>query len=82
MVRTQVQLPDELYHAAKRLAEEREITLAEVVRRGLEHMLQIYPPRDDTRRRWRLPAPRHLGRFRAPEEQWRELANEERQALR
>jgi hypothetical protein len=76
MIRTQIQLPDELYRDAKRLAEEREITLAEVVRRGLEHMIRIYPSRDVTPGSWRLPEPRHLGRFRAPEEQWRELANE------
>jgi len=76
MVRTQIQLPDDLYRDAKRLAEEHEITLAEVVRRGLEHMIRIYPPRDVTASGWRLPEPRHLGRFLAPEEQWRELANE------
>jgi hypothetical protein len=77
MVRTQIQLPDDLYHAAKRLAADQEITLAEVVRRGLEHMLRIYPPRD-IRERWQLPAPRHLGRFQAPVARWRELANPER----
>lgn len=76
MVRTQVQLPDDLYRDAKRLAEEHEITLAEIVRRGLEHMIRIYPPRDATAGYWRLPEPHHLGRFLAPEEQWRELANE------
>jgi hypothetical protein len=43
MVRTQVQLPDDLYRDAKRVAEEHEITLAEVVRGGLEHMIRIYP---------------------------------------
>ena len=75
MVRTQVQLPDELYRAARRLADDHEISLAEVVRRGLEHMLRIYPPRDAVGR-WQPPAPRHLGQFRAPEEQWRELAND------
>lgn len=75
MIRTQVQLPDELYHADKRVATEQEITLAEVVRRGVEHMLRTYPPRANSGE-WRLPAPRHLGRFRAPVEQWRELANE------
>lgn len=76
MIRTQVQLPDELYRAARRLAAEREITLAEVVRRGLEHMLRIYPPRDEVSGGWRPPPPRRLGQFRAPEDQWRELANE------
>lgn len=76
MIRTQIQLPDELYRDAKRLAEEHEITLAEVMRRGLEHMIRIYPPRDATTSGWQLPEPRHLGRFRVPEERWRELANE------
>lgn len=76
MVRTQVQLPDDLYRDAKRVAEEHEITLAEVVRRGLEHMIRIYPPRDAAAEGWRLPEPHRLGRFLAPEERWRELANE------
>jgi hypothetical protein len=82
MTRTQVQLPDELYRAAKRIAVEHEITLAEVVRRGLEHMIRIYPPKADAGDRWQLPAPRHLGRFRAPVEEWRELANEDLPAPR
>ena len=43
MIRTQVQLPDALYKKARRLAEQREISLAEVVRRGLEQLLAIYP---------------------------------------
>jgi hypothetical protein len=76
MVRTQVQLPDELYREAKRIAAEQEVTLAEVVRRGLEHMLRIYPPRAATANRWQPPPPRHLGGFAAPVEQWRELAYE------
>lgn len=74
MVRTQVQLPDELYRAAKRLAAQQEITLAEVVRRGLEHMLRIYPLRPE-RTVWQLPAPRRLGRFLTPVEEWREQGN-------
>lgn len=76
MIRTQIQLPDDLYRDAKRLAEEHEITLAEVVRRGLEHMIRIYPPRHAGPSGWRPPEPRRLGRFLAPEEQWRDLANE------
>lgn len=76
MTRTQIQLPDELYRAAKRLAAEQEITLAEVVRRGLEHMVRIYPPRNGNAEGWRPPAPHHLGAFGAPVEQWRALANE------
>lgn len=44
MVKTQVQIPDELYKAAKRVAREREISLAEVMRRGLEYIVGVYPP--------------------------------------
>jgi hypothetical protein len=76
MVRTQVQLPDELYQDAKRVAEEHELTLAEVVRRGLEYMVRIYPPRGAAGTEWQLPQPRRLGAFLAPEDQWRTLANE------
>lgn len=78
MIRTQVQLPDDLYREAKRIAAEREIPLAEVVRRGLEYMLRIYPPRDTPIGTWAPPSPRALGQFRAPESQWRELANDTR----
>lgn len=44
MIKTQVQLPDELYHKAKQIAAEREWSLAEVMRRGLEHMVRACPP--------------------------------------
>ncbi len=53
------------------------MTLAEVVRRGLEHMVRIYPARDSASESdWHPPTPRGLGPFRAPEETWRDLANE------
>ncbi len=74
MIRTQIQLPDELYREAKRIAAEQEISLAEVLRRGLEHMQRIYPPRSSNRP-WQPPAPDALGEFQAPEERWRELGN-------
>lgn len=74
MVRTQIQLPDELYRDAKRIAAEQEISLAEVLRRGLEHMQRVYPPgRSD--QPWQLPSAAALGEFQAPQERWRELAN-------
>ena len=74
MVRTQIQLPDELYREAKRIAAEQEISLAEVLRRGLEHMQRIYPPRPNDRP-WQPPKPTALGPFRAPGTHWREIAN-------
>jgi hypothetical protein len=57
MVRTQIQISDELYQQAKRLAEEKEISLAEVVRRGLEHILRIHPPRRSEKPKWKLAPP-------------------------
>lgn len=74
MIRTQIQLPDELHREAKRIASEQEISLAELVRRGLEHMQRIYPAgRSDSQ--WRPPEPDALGDFQAPEDRWRVLGN-------
>lgn len=55
MIKTQIQLPDELYHTAKAIAEQREWSLAEVLRRGVEHMAVLYPPRRSDQE-WKLPA--------------------------
>lgn len=74
MIRTQIQLPDELYREAKRIAAEQEISLAEVLRRGLEHMRRVYPPRPNDQP-WQPPAPASLGEFKAQQQDWRELAN-------
>ena len=74
MIRTQIQLPDELYREAKRIAAEQEISLAEVLRRGLEHMQRLYPPGRGNRP-WRPPESAALGDFKAAETDWRELAN-------
>ncbi|TVQ48681.1 MAG: antitoxin [Gammaproteobacteria bacterium] len=74
MIRTQIQLPDELYREAKRIAAEQEISLAEVLRRGLEHMQRLYPP-GRSHHPWHPPPADALGAFRAPKERWRELGN-------
>ncbi len=54
MIKTQVQLPDQLYHKAKAIAEQREWSLAEVVRRGIEYMAIAYPVHETTGG-WELP---------------------------
>jgi hypothetical protein len=54
MIKTQVQLPDELYHQAKAIADQREWSLAEVVRRGIEYMVRAYPVRPSSKP-WVLP---------------------------
>jgi hypothetical protein len=74
MIRTQVQLPDELYDEVRRVAESREWSIAEVLRRGAEYIVRCYPPDTPPAAAWSPPAPRHLGPFLAPGERWRELA--------
>jgi hypothetical protein len=69
MVRTQIQLPDAVYRRAKRLADEREISMAELVRRSLELLLSQYPGPDRIIKDWRFPTPRKLG--------WRNLSHVE-----
>ena len=43
MIKTQIQLPDDLYRALKRVAAEKEWSLAETLRRGAEQLLQQFP---------------------------------------
>ena len=72
MTRTQIQLPDLLYKQAKQLAEVREISLAELVRNGLEYMLRVSAPIEEPRKEWQLPTPRKLGTLDPfQDEQWR-----------
>lgn len=61
MIRTQIQLPDEVYARARRVCESREIPLAELVRRGIEYILSVYATDSDTGREWHPPTPRKLG---------------------
>ena len=75
MVWMQIQLPNALYEEAKRVAREREMSLAEVVRRGVEYITQVYPPLGSGEP-WRPPAPSDLGPFKAPQEDWRRIVND------
>ncbi len=77
MIRTQIQLPDELYRELKRVAEEREMTLAEVIRRGAEYITQAYLPLRDARAQTSLPGPFDLGVEGDPfaDPDWRIRAN-------
>ena len=75
MTRTQIQLPDALYAQVKRIAERHETSLADLVRRGLEHMVRVYRASEAPDAEWCLPGPLALGEFVAPVEDWRDLAN-------
>lgn len=83
MTRTQIQLPDELYREVKRIAAEREVSLAELVRRGLETLLSHFPAHPEARATWELPKPRPLGGDAFFENQdWRYEINEGRGEVR
>lgn len=56
MTRTQIQLPDELYQRAKAFAEQKELSLAEVARRGIELFLARFPQAEPAAQTWKLPA--------------------------
>lgn len=65
-------MPDLLYRQAKALADVREISLAELVRNGLEYMLRVSAEPADHPVTWALPEPMCLGKedpFAAPD--WR-----------
>jgi len=70
MIKTQVQLPDELYRRAKLVAKQNEWSLAETVRRGLEYITTVRPPHPGASQPWKLPPPRDCGPFLLAEEEW------------
>ncbi len=61
MTRTQIRLLDEAYARAKKLCGAREISLAELARRGVEYMLSVYAAEPYANREWQPPKPRKLG---------------------
>ena len=78
MIRTQVQIPDNLYGSARQLAARMEISLTELVRRGLEYMVSVSAPTDRAQTEWTVPAAHNLGGrnpFSAPD--WREQLHTE-----
>ena len=76
MIKTQVQIPDELYRRAKQVAAEKEWSFAEVVRRGLEYITHVNPPGRPAAAPWEAPPAKRCGPFRSPPEKWTELAHE------
>lgn len=70
MIKTQVQIPDELFHRAKRVAAQNEWSFAETVRRGLEYITSVRPVQGDACGRWSPPRARDCGPFLLPEAEW------------
>ena len=61
MIRTQIQIPDDLYRDLKRLAAQKEWTLAETLRRAAEQFLDRYHCESTANEPWRMPEFRDLG---------------------
>ena len=56
MIRTQIQLPDDLFEDAKKSCANRGMSFAEMARRGIEHMLRVYPSATgDEKAEWMPP---------------------------
>ena len=78
MVKTQVQIPDELFARAKKVAAQKEWSFAEIVRRGLEQMVLRHPEGSSSPPSgWKLPDPVDLGLDADPfaDPNWREEVN-------
>lgn len=78
MVKTQIQLPDDLYRELKRVAAAKEWSLAETLRRGAEWVVATHPGAAvPTGASWRLPDPVNLDLLTDPfaDPDWREDAN-------
>jgi hypothetical protein len=73
MTRTQIQLPDELYKRAKKFAQKRELSLAELTRRGLELFLSRFSEESGPGARWSLPKV-HGGGIKVPLDQLHEIS--------
>ncbi|MCX6970824.1 MAG: antitoxin [Verrucomicrobia bacterium] len=61
MTRTQIQLPEPLFRRLKCIAGERDWSLAELVRRGMEVYVQTCPEMTGSRKKWTMPVLRGSG---------------------
>ena len=58
MIRTQIQLPDNLYREVQRVARDQEWSIAEVIRRGAESVIRAYPSmKQPAPLGWKFPPP-------------------------
>ena len=61
MTRTQIQLPEPLFGRLKRIARVRDVSVAEVIRRGMEIYAQSCADPDPAAAPWTLPVLRGSG---------------------
>lgn len=55
MTRTQVQFPDPLYQRLKAIADQQDLSLAEVMRRAAEHFVTRFPETAQSAATWTFP---------------------------
>ena len=60
MTRTQIQLPEPLFHQIKRIASARDWSVAELIRRGMEAYVKTIPE-TDINQGWEMPVLRGSG---------------------
>jgi len=85
MTKLQIQLPDSLYNNLRHLAERLDYSMAELLRRGAEQVIQCYPQHIDAgdpiksssskRRSWIYPKAKKMGLKISDPVARRELAN-------
>ncbi len=73
MTRTQVQLPEALHNELRRIADEQEWSLAEVIRRASEKFVERFPQGRMKASEWKFPEGRSLGKMKVPAEKLREV---------
>jgi len=77
MKRAEVELPDAVYQRIETLATHCHLTVPELLCQAAEQIARRQAkPEPTPNSDWRFPEGYHLGAFRAPEEDWRLLANE------
>jgi hypothetical protein len=60
MTRTQIQLPEPLFHQIKRIASARDWSVAELIRRGMEAYVKTIPE-TEIKQGWEMPILRGSG---------------------
>lgn len=64
MIRTQIQLPDRLHRRLKQIARNRESSLAELIRLGMENFADTCVDEPGVEKGWQLPVLRPSGGYR------------------
>ena len=61
MTRTQIQLPEPLFDQLKRIAQQRDVSVAELIRRGMDIYVHSCADVETTQKQWTMPMLRGSG---------------------